>query len=66
MKNRDAHLYFKVDLDEAGISMTATEKKSKNFMANWLSKAETTKRKPPPDKEMKNEDDDDQSKRARK
>ena len=41
----DAHLCFKVELDDAGLGMSETEKKSKNFMANWLSKAETTKRK---------------------
>ena len=45
VKNKEAHLCFKVELDDAGLGMSETEKKSKNFMANWLSKAETTKRK---------------------
>ena len=69
MKNKDAHLYFKVDLDDAGMGMTEAEKKSKNFMANWLSKAETTKRKSQHDDDTKKNEEEDpttSTKRARK
>lgn len=70
MKNKDAHLCLKVDLDDAGVGITASEKKSKNLMANWLSKAETTKRKSQQeDKPKTNEnepDDQSTSKREKK
>ena len=67
VKNKDSHLYLKVDLDDAGVGMTASEKRSKNLMANWLSKAETTKRKSQQDEHKTDENEDDQrSKRDKK
>lgn len=68
MKNKDAHLCLKVDLDDAGVGITASEKKSKNLMANWLSKAGTTKRKSQQEDKPKTNEPDDQttSKREKK